>query len=143
MGAKKRAPRITVPSDDFVIEEDGEEYHPHAGEQVTFRKRVSARDLLVIAKAQELQEELQETGGAAELASFFYNDACPVLARAILAWDWTDPYEEDGEGNPVPYSSPTVDTLRDLDAMTELQYLLEKWLDVTSSPDEESGEDQS
>lgn len=129
----KRAPLVTVKTDDFEIKVGEEVYHPHAGETVTFKRRVTSRDLLTIARASDLQDQ---EGGAKALAHFFHDEACAVLGRAIFAWTWTDPYEEDEEGNPIPLPKPDTEALRDLDAMTELQYLLEKWLDVTSPPDE-------
>ena len=127
--AVKRAPLVTVKTDDFKIEVDEETYHPHAGETVTFKRRVTSRDLLTIARAGDLQGQ---EGGAKAMALFFHDEACAVLGRAIFAWTWTDPYDEDEEGNPIPLPKPNTEALRDLDAMTELQYLLEKWLDVTS-----------
>lgn len=138
--ATRRAPLITVPSDDFEIEEDGKTYKPHEGEVVTFKRRISSHDLLVIAEASELKDTGEE--GGAELARFFYNDACPVLARAIFSWTWTDMYTDEPLGKPLGKKSdeerqPSVDDLRALDALSEIQYLLDKWLDVTA-PDEKN-----
>jgi len=134
---RRRAPLITVPSDDFVIREGDEEYHPHEGEVVTFKRKISSRDLLTVAKASELSDE---DSGATEMARFFYEEACPVLARAIFSWTWTDMYDDSDEpgvmGTPLGKKGKEcrvdVETLRDLDATTEIQYLLDKWLDVTS-----------
>jgi hypothetical protein len=130
MAKKRRAPLAVVSSDDLVVEDGGEQYYPHAGESVTFKKRISPRDLMVIARASDLQDTVDKTG-AAKLARFFHDEACVVLGRAILSWTWTDPYTEE------VYPEPSADTLRDLDAQSELQYLLEKWLTVSNPPDEE------
>lgn len=121
--SKRRAPVIVVKSDDLVIESGGEKYHPHEGEEVSFRKRISPRDMMVVAKATKLQEGDDE----GKMARFYYDDVCPILARAIIRWDWTDPYTGEELDNP-----PSADTLRELDAFTELQYLLEKWLEGTA-----------
>ena len=132
MGKKRRAPMTVVPSDDFVVKDGGEEYYPHAGESVTFRKRVSPRDLMVIARAGDLQNDTEGEKGAAKLARFFHDEACVVLGRAIHSWTWTDPYSDEG----TAYPEPSAEALRDLDAQTELQYLLEKWLGVSNPPEE-------
>lgn len=131
--ANRRAPLITVPSDDFEIEVGDETYHPHKGEVVTFKRKVTSKDLLTIAKASELQEE----GGADKMARFFHEEACPVLSRAIFSWTWTDMYTEEPLGEPLGKKDSeerkvSVDELRELDVLSEVQYLLDKWLDVTS-----------
>lgn len=135
--ATRRAPLITVPSDDFEIEIGDETYHPHKGEVVTFKRRVSSKDLLTIAKASELQDE----GGAEKMARFFYEEACPVLARAIFSWTWTDMYSEEPLGEPLGKTDECkvgVDELRELDVLSEVQYLLDQWLDVTSVEQEKN-----
>ena len=113
----------TVSSDDFEFEADEEVIYPHKGENVTFRRRVSPNDLMLIARAGELQEKQDN----ARLADFFYNEVCPALSRSVQKWTWKDMFT--GEAYP---KEPTVDDFRNLDALTELQYLLGAWITAAS-----------
>jgi len=134
----RRAPLITVPSDDFEIKIDEDVYHPHEGEVVTFKRKVSSSDLLMIASASELHEK----GGAGDMARFFYEEACRVMQRAIFSWTWTDMYTGEPLGKPLGKKGeervPSLEDIRELGATTELQYLLETWISTTRSTPEKN-----
>lgn len=153
----RRAPLKTIPSDDFMIEDEGEKYYPHKGEEVTFKKRaISIRTMRLVSNMSELQaqsnklekreEELEAKGkelpkkdqdllakSRAKVTGILTNDIAPNLARAILDWTWTDMYDE--SENPEPLPKPTLETLRDLD-IEEISYLLEKWTSLSMSSEE-------
>ncbi|MHA2231581.1 MAG: hypothetical protein ACXAB4_03730 [Candidatus Hodarchaeales archaeon] len=121
MAKANRGPHMTLKSDDFEMEDGEETIYPHKGESVTFKRRISPSDLMLVAKSTSLEENL-------ELARFMHDEICPALARAIISWTWTDIYGE--ETYP---EKPTVETLRGLDSMTELQYLLQSWLEAAGA----------
>lgn len=114
----KKPPLLEVPSDDFTVAVGGEEYHPHAGESITFRGAMSVEDYMVMLEMQEFQDvddataELPRVKAAAE-------KVCETLAAAIVRWTWTD-----DAGEPYP-SPPGSEALRRL-SFDELGYIIEK-----------------
>jgi hypothetical protein len=114
MGKNRRAPLIERKSDDFVIEEGGEEYYPHAGESVIFRRRLSPADLMMMMQA----EELGDSEDQREIVHFLFGEIPPILLRAIHSWTWTDPYT----GEPMELS---LEAIQNLD-IPELTYLTNK-----------------
>lgn len=107
-----KLPTRTVFADDLVIEVDGVEYRPHAGESVTFRGGVTVDDYLSAVALQGVTAE-----AAPEATAGAFVDTLANLASRIVAWDWTD-----DAGKPCP-SPPTVETLRAL-RFEELGWLL-------------------
>ncbi len=104
-----------VPSDDFEIVEGEEKFHPHEGEFVEFRRKVSPGDVRIMAEfaptdVPDLKSTIQN-----------YDLICKLLARVVVAWDWTGP---EGEKYPVPHNNPEafVDITDD-----ELGYLMRKF----------------
>lgn len=127
MGKKPRAPLIVVKSDDYEQEYGGEKYHPHVGEEVVFRRHISAKNLMNLLSIQGMGEGDSEW----EVAEFLHDVMCPSLAQVIQSWTWKNPYTEEA------YGPPTADTLRELHA-DELNYLLGKWFEATA-PSEQAG----
>lgn len=108
--AKKKVPPRVVNSDGFTIEVDGEEYHPHEDETVSYRTRLNTRQMIQALRLQNLQvtddsESLEASLG--EVRTF--------LRNCIASTTWTD---EDGE----PYTS--VEAMLDDAGMDELSWLL-------------------
>jgi hypothetical protein len=128
---KKRKSLVTIVCDDLTaLDDEGGEYFPHAGEEVTFKRKISARDLVIVSQIAEIGEIEDDKERGVEMVKFFHDTVCPILAKAIVSWNWTDVY---AEKEAVLLGEPDVEALRDLDVETELQYLLDKWLDVTGS----------
>ena len=75
----------------------------------------------------------EEENSTAKLARFLHDEACPMLSRAIHSWTWTDSFSGDDE----PLGPPTTETLQGLDALTEVQYLIEAWLESVGGGEEE------
>jgi hypothetical protein len=111
-----------VLTDDFVMKDGDEEFHPHAGEWVTMKKSIGAGDLkLLYGFADVDTEDVKSTLAARDRI-------CQLLARVIFDWSWTGP---DGE----PYSKAhgnveAFDVLED----EELMYLMEKFREPGNAP---------
>ena len=110
----KYVPSLVVKSDDLVVQDDeGTEYHPHAGEWVRLRRSVSLRSVRVAQLAQETSAE-DVTSYAALIEALI-----GILKRQIIAWSWTD---ENSEPMPKPGTPEFVEALWDL-ADYELHWL--------------------
>jgi len=110
----KFVPSLIVKSDDLVIQDDeGTEYHPHAGEWVRFRRSVSLRSVQIAQLAQGASE--QDVASYAALIEALID----VLRRQILDWTWTDNDEQ-------PMPKPGADGFDD--ALWDLQDYEMKWL---------------
>jgi hypothetical protein len=95
----KYIPSVTVPSDDFVVEdEDGNEYRPHEGEWVKFRTRLPFAVFKMVWGAVPDLDELEDKARI-QLNIERGEDARRALAHQIVDWDWTD---DDGEPHPRP-----------------------------------------
>lgn len=153
MSKKKRKyiPSITVPSDDLVIVDDeGNEHHPHEGEKVVFRKGVPLRVMRVMRRVSKLAtfEEMDDEAlsrlsesareryecqrrAAIEQYGDLSESLIRVLARQILDWTWTDEW-----GDPFPRPEMDheafIEALWDLDD-AELAWLQEHYLDGASA----------
>ena len=121
---KQRAPVVTVSSDDFIVMLGEQEFKPHEGEEVVFKKRLSPGDLLTLVKAEEMRQKDDVSGQ--DMIKFYHDEACPVIAKALVSWTWTDPWTD----KKLP--EPDLAVVRDLDISTEVMYLLGKWLEVCS-----------
>jgi hypothetical protein len=83
---RKFVPTVRVPSDDLTItDEAGDEYAPHAGEWVKFRRGISIASMRVVASAGEIGEDA-DPAETIEILS----DVLGILARQIVDWSWTD-----------------------------------------------------
>lgn len=107
----------TITTDDLDIE--GESIH--VGETVTFMRKISARQLLRISQARDLENKAD---AIVELVTFIHDEICPMLSKAITSWTWLDIFDGSSLGE-----YPTVDILRDL-AIEEVLYLMNKWIEV-------------
>jgi len=93
MGKKpKRTKHVATfehPCDDFTITDDeGNEYHPHAEETVTFRRDMPFGILTI-------------HGGMTNTE--YAKAVLDILVRQIMDWDWTDDY---GDPYPKPRDDP-------------------------------------
>lgn len=144
---RKYVPSIKVPSDDLVvIDDEGNEHHPHQGESVLFRKGVPLRVMRVMRRVTNVPEfeELDEEALAklserereryerkqqevTEQYGELSEELIRVLVRQILDWDWTDEW-----GDPLPRPETDreafVEALWDLDD-AELTWLQEHYTD--------------
>ena len=122
----KFVPSLVVKSDDLVVQDDeGTEYHPHAGEWVRLRRSVSLRSVRVAQLAQETSAE-----DAASYAAVV-ESLIGILKRQILDWNWTD---ENSEPMPQPGVPEFEEALWDLENY-ELNWLQSHLADgATVSP---------
>lgn len=113
-GKPTKLPRkpFTVVADDLEIEEDGETYRPHAGENVTFRGRMTVGDYLNALSLASFDETHLEGADAV------FDEMLENLALRIVSWDWTGDYNES-----LPPPTPKV--LRGL-SFEELSWLIQK-----------------
>ena len=114
---RTKVPSKKVLSNDLVIEEDGVEYRPHAGESVLVRGGNRVGDVLIAMRLQGLVG-LSGNTTPEEMASYekTVTDLVEYVAERIEFWDWTD-----ANGDPYP-TPPTPEVLRQLD-FRELAYL--------------------
>jgi hypothetical protein len=116
---KTKLPDIVVSGDDFVLTRKGVEYHPHAGETVTFRGESSWAEqersirLQYLAKLGPTLWSVDEQKEMMALAQGVVDD----LARHIVEWTWTD-----AQGDPLP-NPPPGDVLTNLPAV-EIVWLI-------------------
>ena len=89
---RKYVPSIVVPSDDLVIVDDeGKEHRPHAGEWVRFRKGMPLSIMRAMTGAAELANIGENmTPGQAGDAQALLADLIDAIAQQILDWNWTD-----------------------------------------------------
>ena len=128
-----RPPAVTVPSDDYEIEVDGETYHPHRGEQVEVLIGATVGDFAHQRSLDELRVKLDAIGGEAEededaelqrliaervertvLIDDSYGQTVEFVRDRIVAWTWTD---RRGKALPQPADDPTVLNRLSLDEM--------------------------
>jgi len=98
---RKFVPSIVVPSDDLVvIDDDGNEQQPHAGEWVKFRKGVPLSIMRALVQVSELSEMgADATIEQAREAKALLSDLVDAIAHQVLDWNWTD---ENWEPYPRP-----------------------------------------
>lgn len=111
--AKKKPNKIPprrVYADDLTIIQDGEEYHPHAGEWVDVRGSTSLASMRLITRVQHLQGMGSEDMTAEDIQEL--DEAIVSLTQyvsgLIAGWNWTD-----DEGNKYP-SPPTAEIIEHL-----------------------------
>ncbi len=119
-----KPPARRIPSDDLVIERDGEEYALHEGEWVEVVTGYTVGDLRDSKRWQKLLEDKEaigddETEALAEWekqADTILEDLSHSIDSRLAAWSWTDV-----RGRPLPPPSPSV--IRSL-SWDEVGYLL-------------------
>lgn len=136
MTKNKRVPTVTIPSDDLLINVNGEEFYPHTGESVTFKRKMTPRDLMVMADVAGIQDKYKDR--PLEAAQVLYGTLCPLLSKRIDDWDWTD---DDGKPYPKPSEDDFVETLYDL-ALEEINYLVEKYNSASAPQETEKNSQQ-
>ena len=82
-----RLPILQHDCSDLEIEYKGGSYKPHDGEDVWFIPHSPADDALTILELANAEDQ------AAVLGKLIH-EICPILARAIDSWSWTDPRTE-------------------------------------------------
>ena len=94
---RTKAPPLAIYADDLMLEVDGVEYHPHAGEVVRFSGGMTVGDVKMIVDLSAFQDmEIGGTDLTAEqrerLQTFTrqLEDATDFIAARIHSWDWTD-----------------------------------------------------
>lgn len=99
----KKWPDLTrrVASDSFTITADGEEYHPHKGEWVLLRQRVTPAMTKAGLKFWGIQGKLTRDN-ASEFAGDL-TELLDALGMVVLDWNWTGP-----DGKPYPQPSAEV-----------------------------------
>ena len=120
-----RPPAITVPSDDFEIEIDGETYQPHRGERVEVLRGVTVGDYKYMRAVDELSVKIDAVEGEADgedddaklrqliaerqqkivLMDDSYGETVAFVRDRLVSWDWTD---RRGEQLPQPGDDPDV-----------------------------------
>ena len=132
--ARRRA-TVTVTADDLLIlDEDGEEFAPRAGEWVKFRRKVPLK-LLRAAGAMSAE------GAALADQVDGFRDLVDILNSIIVDWNWSDEDAEPGEDGrlpvlPLPRDDPEVLWRLDQD---EVMYLVEALMDrVAAAPNPSS-----
>lgn len=120
--AKPQARRI--PSDDCVVEVDGEKYNVHEGEWVELIPVTTVSDLAVLQKARDLETVAAAAKGdpdenvkMLDATSGMVDSICEMLAPRVKAWNWTD-----DAGRPLPQPDGTAEPLKRLH-WEELLYL--------------------
>lgn len=137
---KNRIPTIAVESDDFTMDFAGEEYTPHAGEQVRFVPYLSTSDTLKMLDAIEgFDEDEVDTRHILRAIS---DKIIPILLKVIDCWTWTHVVTGDPLG--VEDGStwrPTLAVLEDL-SPSEQSYLIAAYFDARGGGEEEDEDPQ-
>lgn len=85
---RKFVPAIVVQSDDLVVlDDDGNEYRPHAGEWVRFRRSVPLSIMRAMTQAAAISSLGDDAPAEVEAALIALVDA---IAGQVLDWSWTD-----------------------------------------------------
>ena len=110
-----------IPSDDCLFTLDGESYAIHAGEWVDVFPVLTIADTQALTSLQAIGDQLAiAEGDSSALLSVMgthFDTICAMLARRILAWNWTD---MSGVPMPQPKGAPQVIADLSLDEMTYL-----------------------
>jgi hypothetical protein len=116
---RKKYVRVTerIPSDDYTVKDDeGNEYHPHAGEWIVLRRDVSGRIF-------NLNTEMTNAE--------YFDTMLRILTRQVRDWSWTN---DDEEPLPKPGDRQAFrDALMDLGG-DERGYLMSKVYDLLTVP---------
>lgn len=119
-----KPPARRVPSDDYVVTVDGQDYAPHAGEWIDIIPGYTVGDMLDASRFQKLLDDRGSIGddepeAMAEWltrADRVLVDLAASIDRRLVGWSWTD-----ARGRPLP--TPTADVIASL-TWAELNYLL-------------------
>lgn len=108
---KRRAPVERVACDDCTLDIAGEEFRPHEGEWVEILPVLKVSDLQLFERIMDFGDKLAIARGesAREVTSLLaseFTHFCDLLARRIVAWNWTDVVT--GEPLPQPFGRPEV-----------------------------------
>jgi hypothetical protein len=126
---RKKFVRVTerIPSDDYVVkdgdgneilDEEGNAYHPHAGEWIVLRRDVSGRIF-------DLSQDMTNAE--------YFETMLRILTRQVRDWSWTN---DDDEPLPKPTDKQAFrDALVDLGG-DERGYLMSKVYDLLAVPNE-------
>ena len=106
---KTKVPPRRVYADDLVVRVGDEEYRPHAGEWVEFRRGVSVRQRMLN------RQLVQESTNEEEL----YPQVMENLAARIVDWNWTD---DDGVALPLAVETLEILTFEELNWLLEMSY---------------------
>jgi hypothetical protein len=126
----KRAIRVSCDHLEYE-DEDGEMFHPRAGQWIDVRKKTSGQDYATMLRFVELADD---DGGDDVAAMTAMVDALPemytLLAHKIVAWNWTDLWSDDDE----PLPPPTVEVMETLDFETDLTHLIGLVMETEETP---------
>jgi hypothetical protein len=102
----KRWPELTqkVDTADFTMTVGEEVFHPHEGEWVLVRKRISPQAFGVLLRFFPLAKNGINNDNAEAVADLL-PQVSDILAAAVLKWNWTGP---DNEPYPDPFGHPEV-----------------------------------
>jgi len=113
----KKPPIKPVDSGTYTVEIDGETYHPHSDETVTFRSRGNIEHMMLSMRLYGLSSlENTEAVKSMEEGGVF-DQVIEHLSSNISAWTWTD------DNGDLYLSPPDVKTIRSLE-FTEIGWLL-------------------
>ncbi len=126
----KRTLRITCDNLAY-IDEDGAEFTPREGQWVDIRKKTSGQDYAAMLKLGAMGgdtgalsvDEMEEM--AAMLPEMY-----TLLAHKIVAWNWTDLWDDDEK----PLPPPTVEVMASLDFETDLVHLIGVIMETEETP---------
>lgn len=123
---KTKVPFTVVNGDDYEVVIDGESYHPHAGETVSFKRGMSPDDYSVLIAFKSMAALAQQRGEDIDVETMVsdINKVVEVLANGIKSWTWTD-----ADDNPL--AEPSVETLQKVD-LEEVIWLVSKRLGARS-----------
>jgi len=128
----KRTLRIAC--DDLAyIGEDGEECHPREGQWIDIRKKTSGQDYATILQLIELYgQEDKDADDLKVMAEMVASlpDIYELLAHKIVAWNWTDLWDDDQ----APLPDPTVEVMATIDFETDLMHLVSLIMETEETP---------
>lgn len=126
-GGNKIPPR-RVPSDDFSVTDDGQEYFIHAGESVWVVPGTTVEEVRMLRAFDEAMPRILAAEGEANVMSVAidvlgdaFAKGVSVFRHRIAKWDWTD---NDGNPLPQPREEGAFDRLR-AEEMTYLALVLQ------------------
>lgn len=127
---KRRKKTVRVPCDHLVYEdEDGEESNLREGQWVEFKKKLTANDMAQMLQFAGLAENDNLVEMAEELPSIY-----DLLARKLVAWNWTDLDEDfDEEGDQPLLPEPSLEVIGELD-FDDILNLVEMLMDLVETP---------
>lgn len=109
---------LTINGDDYVAVVDDVEYHPHAGETVTFKPGMSPEDYEVLLAFKSMSSMAAQRGDEVDMEGMInnINKVVDVLGSGIRSWTWTD-------SSDVPLPPPNADVLKTIE-LEELVWMV-------------------